>query len=178
MSESRALPGVYPCLCYDNAVAAMEWLERVFGFRRRFAVIEDGKVLHSELSLGNAVIMLSSPKPEQQWVSASGLAGLAQALCVHVMDPAAHYEHAKAQGANIIQALKREDYGAAAIWPETQRASNGISAITCQESIGRFEQRSAGWLRVASCVFHSGLCDVILFLPRAVVAADRYAASR
>ncbi|MGY8628004.1 VOC family protein [Chromobacterium violaceum] len=112
MSETRALPGVYPCLCYDNAVAAMEWLERAFGFKRHFAVIEDGRVHHSELSLGNTVIMVSSPKPEQQWVSARGLPGLAQALCVHVPDPAAHYERAKAQGANIVQPLAREDYGA------------------------------------------------------------------
>jgi uncharacterized glyoxalase superfamily protein PhnB len=112
MSETRALPGVYPCLCYDDAIAAMAWLQRVFGFQRRFAVIEEGRVLHSELSLGNAVIMLSSPKPEQQWVSARSVSGLAQALCVYVADPTAHYEHAKEQGAHIVQPPKREDYGA------------------------------------------------------------------
>ncbi|AUH52163.1 hypothetical protein CXB49_15730 [Chromobacterium sp. ATCC 53434] len=112
MSETRALPGVYPCLCYDDAVAAMTWLERVFGFQRRFAVIEDGRVHHAELSLGNTVIMVSSPKPEQRWIGARGLPGLAQALCVHVEDPAAHYERARAGGADIVQPLKREDYGA------------------------------------------------------------------
>ncbi|SUX30081.1 VOC family protein [Chromobacterium vaccinii] len=112
MGETRALPGVYPCLCYDDAAAAMVWLERVFGFQRRFAVIEDGRVHHSELSLGNAVIMVSSPKPEQRWIGAGGLSGLAQALCVYVEDPAAHYERARAQGAEIVQALKGEDYGA------------------------------------------------------------------
>ncbi|OHX20456.1 VOC family protein [Chromobacterium sphagni] len=81
------LPGVYPSLCYDDAVAAMEWLERAFGFERRFAVIEDGRVHHSELSLGNAVIMVSSPQPERQWGGAGGLPGLAQALLIHVADP-------------------------------------------------------------------------------------------
>ncbi|MEO2216163.1 VOC family protein [Chromobacterium vaccinii] len=110
MSETRALPGVYPSLCYDDAVVTMEWLERVFGFKRRFAMIENGKVHHAELSLGNTVIMVTSLKPEQR--DGGGLFGQALALCVHVADPAAHYERAKDLGASIMQPLKREDYGA------------------------------------------------------------------
>ncbi|KUM02549.1 hypothetical protein KIF53_03655 [Chromobacterium subtsugae] len=112
MSEIRALPGAYPCLCYDDAVAALAWLERVFGFQRRFAAIENGRVHHSELSLGNAVVMVSSPNPDRNWIGAGSLPGLAQALCVYVADPAAHYARASAQGAEIVQGLKKEDYGA------------------------------------------------------------------
>ncbi|UTH74765.1 glyoxalase/bleomycin resistance/extradiol dioxygenase family protein [Chromobacterium sp. IIBBL 290-4] len=112
MSANQVPPGVYPGLCYQDAVSALEWLQRAFGFQRRFAVIEDGKVMHAELSLGNAVFMISSPNPAHDWTGPRNERNWSQALYVHVPDPAAHYEQARAQGVEILQALKREEYGA------------------------------------------------------------------
>ena len=50
-----------PCHLYRNAPAAIDWLEKVFGFERK-AVHEgpNGTILHAELTLGNGMIMLGS----------------------------------------------------------------------------------------------------------------------
>ena len=66
MSDANPVQSdVYPSLVYDDANAAIDWLCRAFGFTRRFVVPgENGRVEHSELSLGNAVVMISSPKAE------------------------------------------------------------------------------------------------------------------
>lgn len=104
---------VYPCLYYDDAPAALAWLSRGFGFTVRMLVPGPlGKIAHSELELGNAVVMLSSSKPERGSRSPRELAGVHSALCVFVEDPDAHCARARAHGAKILQEPKDEDYGA------------------------------------------------------------------
>jgi hypothetical protein len=54
-------------LAYEDAAAAIDWLERAFGFRERpnsRYTDEQGTVGHAELELGDGVIMVSSPTPE------------------------------------------------------------------------------------------------------------------
>ena len=63
-----------PSLSYDDPMAAIEWLERAFGFTRRLVVPgPDGTVLHSELSFGNGVVMIGSPKPDEKRAPRSSL---------------------------------------------------------------------------------------------------------
>ena len=104
---------IYPCLFYDDAPAAITWLERAFGFTRRLVVPgPDGTVLHAEMTFGPGVIMVGTAKPDKQWVSPRGLPGVNQSLCVQVDDPDAHYTRAKAAGATITQEPQDTDYGA------------------------------------------------------------------
>jgi uncharacterized glyoxalase superfamily protein PhnB len=101
---------IYPSLTYDDAPAAIEWLCRAFGFTKRLVVPnEDGTVMHSELSLGPGVIMVSSVKPGRR--SVRGLDDLPMTLCVQVDDPDAHCRRATEAGAVITQELQDEDYG-------------------------------------------------------------------
>lgn len=103
---------IYPSLSYDDAPAAIEWLERAFGFKKRLVVPgPNGTIVHSEMTFGPGVIMVSSAKPEKQRVSARSLPGVNQALCVQVDDPDAHYARAKDAGAVIIEELRDEEYG-------------------------------------------------------------------
>lgn len=103
---------IYPSLSYDDAPAAIEWLCRAFGFTRRLVVPgQEGGIMHSELSLGSGVIMVSSSKPESGRVSPRSLSAVNQALCVRIDDPDAHYSRASAAGATILQELRDEDYG-------------------------------------------------------------------
>ena len=71
----------------------------------------DDRVEHSELSLGSAVIMVSSPKPESGRVGPRALGGISHALSFRIDDPDAHCRQAKAAGAEIIHDLKDEDFG-------------------------------------------------------------------
>lgn len=107
-----AAPNIYPGLTYADAPKAIEWLERAFGFRRRLVVPgPDGRIVHSELTLGPGVIMVGSPRPEEGRVGPRDLAGTSHVLTVRVDDPDAHYAQAKAAGAEIVDELRDSELG-------------------------------------------------------------------
>ncbi len=104
---------ISPSLSYDDAPAAIEWLCEAFGFTKRLIVPgEAGIIRHSELSLGNAAIMVSSARPAEGRLSPRSLTGLNQALAVRVDDPDAHFLLAKAAGAEIVAEPQNEEFGA------------------------------------------------------------------
>lgn len=103
---------VYPVLSYKDAGAAIEWLEKAFGFRTLMNVPgEDGSVVHAELALGTAVIMLGSSKPDFGWVSPKELSAVNQTVYVAIDDVDSHYERAKAAGAEITREINDTEYG-------------------------------------------------------------------
>ena len=62
-------PTIVPMLSYDDPAAALEWLERAFGFRERGERYTDdrGVITHAEMELGDSgVIMLANPTPDYQ----------------------------------------------------------------------------------------------------------------
>ncbi|MDE0895099.1 MAG: hypothetical protein OSB10_00780 [Planctomycetota bacterium] len=104
---------IYPSLTYNDPHVAIEWLCRVFGFAKRLVVPnEDGGVLHSELSMGDVVVMISSPRPEARRISPQELDGVHQVLSLHILDPDAHHAHAVREGAEIVQPLEDAEFGA------------------------------------------------------------------
>jgi len=113
MEDPVPIPSnIYPSLYYDDAPAAIEWLCRVFGFKKRMVVpAGDGSVIHSELSYGPGVIMVGTSRPAQGCLSPRSLPAVAQGLCVRVDDPDGHFANARAGGAEITRELKDEDYG-------------------------------------------------------------------
>ena len=112
-SSYRTPSDIHPCLTYDDAPAAIEWLCRAFGFTKQLVVPgPDGQIVHSELSLGTGVVMISSPKPEAGRLGPSSPKGAPCTLSVYVADPDAHHERAIAAGAKVIVPLRDEDYGA------------------------------------------------------------------
>jgi uncharacterized glyoxalase superfamily protein PhnB len=104
---------LYSCLRYEDAPAAIEWLERAFGFRPGLVVPgEDGSIVHAEMSFGTGGIMLGSIKDDQVGVSTPrSLGGSTQSIYVIVEDPDAHYARARAAGAEIVHELADQDYG-------------------------------------------------------------------
>lgn len=102
-----ALPTVYPSLTYRDAPAAIAWLTRVFGLTECFvAEGPGGAIAHAELAWGDGgVIMLGSA--EARSVPHTGSAW----LYLVVTDPDAHYERARAAGAEIVRPLRDEGYG-------------------------------------------------------------------
>ncbi len=113
MTADRPTPSnIYPTLSYDDAPAAIEFLCRAFGFEKRLVIPgPNGTVMHSELSIGPGVVMVSTSRPEAGRVSPRSLKGTHQGLCVQVDDPDAHYARAMKAGAKLVHPLKDEDYG-------------------------------------------------------------------
>jgi uncharacterized glyoxalase superfamily protein PhnB len=106
-------PTLFPFLRYQDAAAAIDWLERAFGFRRGLvAPGPEGTIAHAELHLGPSVFMLGTAKKDALGlVSPREAGGVTQGIYVHVDDPDAHYRRAKDAGAEILMELTDQDYG-------------------------------------------------------------------
>jgi uncharacterized glyoxalase superfamily protein PhnB len=110
-------PDVIPAISYEDAPAAIEWLERAFGFERH-AVYEgeDGTIEHAELRVGSGMVMLGSEREGDAYErfpvgTPRKVGALTAGFYVIVDDPDAHCERAKAAGAEIVMELTDQDYG-------------------------------------------------------------------
>ena len=93
-------PNVYPFMRFADPDAALEWLARAFGFEELVVYRSDeGAVHHAEISLGPGIVMFGPGDPASQGVY------------VAVDDADAHYERAKAAGAEIVREIEDTDYG-------------------------------------------------------------------
>ena len=104
---------IFPALRYRDAPAAIEWLERAFGFER-LAVHPgpDGTVAHAELILDGGVVMLGSVKPDAYGARRPREVGeISQSLYVWVADVDAHHARAAAAGAEVFRGPEDTFYG-------------------------------------------------------------------
>jgi uncharacterized glyoxalase superfamily protein PhnB len=97
---------IIPTLRYHDAHAALDFLERAFGFERK-AVHEndDGTVAHSEIVYERGMVMIGSRKDGDRFETGRAV------LYAVVDDPDAHHDRAKAAGASIVMELTDQDYG-------------------------------------------------------------------
>ena len=104
---------ITPSLAYEDPAAAIEWLQRVFGFRTRIVIPgADGAVEHAELVLADGVIMLGPSGAREDFQSPRKLGGAnTGGLYVYVEDVDAHHAHAKAEGAHILSEPETQFYG-------------------------------------------------------------------
>jgi uncharacterized glyoxalase superfamily protein PhnB len=113
VSTRVGAPNIIPCLSYQDAPAAMDWLRRAFGFETIMSVPgEHGTIEHAEMKLGGGVIMLGSEKADRpDWRSPRRLSGMNQCIYVVLDDVDGHYARARAAGAEIIQEPIDTHYG-------------------------------------------------------------------
>lgn len=106
-AEVRALT---PYLAVSDARAALDFYVEVFGARRRAEpiVMEDGRIGHAELAIGDSVLMLADEFPDIGHVTAA--AGGAS-MRVEVSDVDTSFERAVALGAEVLEPLKASSHG-------------------------------------------------------------------
>jgi len=100
-------PNIFPALRYHDAGAALDWLQRAFGFAEKAVHRgEDGGIHHAELSLGAGIVMFGQ-HDEGGWLGGEPPQPLASTVSIYVVvpDPDAHYERAQAAGARIVREL-------------------------------------------------------------------------
>jgi uncharacterized glyoxalase superfamily protein PhnB len=103
------MKSINPVLKYDDAHAAMDFLERAFGFERlQVHEGDDGKVVHAELRSGDVVVGLSAtgagdPVYDQ----------CARRSVIYAVDDDVDslHDRAKAAGAEILMPPTDQDYG-------------------------------------------------------------------
>jgi PhnB protein len=102
-------PPIVPYIFYGDGLAAMEWLDKTFGFRERMRTVDDaGALRHGEMQLGDAVVMLAAP-PDYR--NPKELGGVTVGMYVHVDDVDAIYERAVAAGAAVEGPPVDQPYG-------------------------------------------------------------------
>jgi uncharacterized glyoxalase superfamily protein PhnB len=101
-------------LNYEDAGGAIDWLEGAFGFERT-AVHDgpEGTVAHAELRYEDGMIMLGQAfENDFRMKTARELGAVNQGVYVIVGEGIdAHYERARAAGAEIVRELHDTDYG-------------------------------------------------------------------
>lgn len=102
-----------PSVNYLDDQAALEWLEKAFGFETSLVVTDDtGKIVHAEMTFGGAAIMVA-----REWsdiTRSPRSVGGKNTQQVHVQleaDIDAHCARAKAAGATIVQEPSDQFYG-------------------------------------------------------------------
>lgn len=107
-----ARPTIYPFLRYDDAPAALDWLEQAFGFSKTMEVPgPNGTISHAQMSFGTGVIMLGSSRGGTAVQEPDDALAARHGIYVAVDDADAHCERAKAAGAVITRELEDTDYG-------------------------------------------------------------------
>ena len=105
-----ATQSIYAPIRYRDAMAAIDFLERAFGFERGDVHQGDGgAVHHAELRFAGEWIMLGSTSS-----GSDGRLDLPSGptwIYVVVDDPDAHYERAVAAGAEVVRDLEDAGYG-------------------------------------------------------------------
>jgi uncharacterized glyoxalase superfamily protein PhnB len=104
---------IVPSITYRDVDAAIAWLRDAFDFKERLVVRnDDGTIEHTELSYGAGVIYLARER-ENEWglKSPQEHGGMNQMVCLTVEDADAHFERAKAAGAEIVAEPFDTSYG-------------------------------------------------------------------
>ncbi|MEN0066808.1 MAG: VOC family protein [Myxococcota bacterium] len=116
---------VIPYLSYADAPAAIDFLERAFGFQRRFVMpMPDGRIGHAELELGGHALLLASAYEEMGLAAPNALPAVHGQVLVYVDDVDAHYEQALKAGATVATEPEDQPHGARhyrAVDPEGHR---------------------------------------------------------
>ena len=109
---------VIPALRYRDALAAIDWLCRNFGFERHLVVTgEDGRTVHhAQLVLGGGMVMLGSVDSGSEYGRSirqpDEVGGFeTQSPYLVVADADEVYRKVKADGGQIVMEIKDEDYG-------------------------------------------------------------------
>jgi uncharacterized glyoxalase superfamily protein PhnB len=118
-TSAQTASTIIPSLRYKDAHAAIDWLVRVFGFKKQ-AVYDgpDGAVMHAQLTYGGGMLMLGSASNQgefaRRWVELEETGGRETVgLCLIVSDDecAAMFERVKAEGVEIVMPLSSPEYG-------------------------------------------------------------------
>jgi PhnB protein len=100
---------IAPYLLYEDGAAAIDFLTKAFGFVEVMRMDEGGVVNHAELRLGEDSVMLGSPG--EDYKSPRKADHRTALVHVYVDDVDAHFERAKAAGAEIVMEPANQEYG-------------------------------------------------------------------
>jgi uncharacterized glyoxalase superfamily protein PhnB len=103
-------PTAIPVVRYKDGARAVDWLAEAFGFAQKMVHREGDVIVHAELTLGGAGMVMVSDETEDGLARFGPHAGQGWIYCV-VADPDAHCAQARAAGAKVFRELEDQEYG-------------------------------------------------------------------
>jgi PhnB protein len=115
-TEVQRIPDRYkaatPYLCIKDAAAALEFYKRAFGVTETMRLADpSGKVMHAEMLIGEAPVMMSDEWPEMGFRSPKAIGGTPVTIYVYVEDVDALAARAAEAGAEVLQPVGDKFYG-------------------------------------------------------------------
>ena len=103
---------VTPYLTVKGAGAAIDFYKKAFGAEEAFRMnTPDGKVMHAEIRIGGAVIMLHDEMPEWKALSPQTIGDSGSSIMLYVQDVDAVFKRALAAGATSLMDVADQFYG-------------------------------------------------------------------
>ena len=106
-------PAIIPSVVYKDHRAALEWLQKAFGFEILFVLTDSkGDIVHAEMSHGDGVVMVSNEFAA--WAKSPASVGGMNTQRIHVRIDSGIDEHcarARAAGAKIVGEPSDQFYG-------------------------------------------------------------------
>ena len=111
----NSLPADYPrvsaALCVDGAADSIDFYRSIFGFAERMRLEDEGKVGHSEITLGESLIMVSDEYPDIGVVGPQTVGGSPVFMHIYVEDVEATFASATSAGAKELRPIENKFYG-------------------------------------------------------------------
>lgn len=113
MEDPFRRPSLGSALFYEDPLAALDWLEKAFGFERTMVITDaEGKLAHSEMRFGDGYIMVGSPWTDYVASPAATDGRNTQLIHVHLPEGIdVHCARARAAGAVIVREPADQFYG-------------------------------------------------------------------
>jgi uncharacterized glyoxalase superfamily protein PhnB len=113
MENPYRRPTFGSAIFYRDPLAALDWLEKAFGFERSMVITDkEGKLAHSEMKFGDGYVMVGSEWAD--FVASPSSVGSKNTQTIHVhLDNGldAHCDRARAAGAVIVMEPADQFYG-------------------------------------------------------------------
>lgn len=116
---------LFSVLRYRDPAAAIEWLGRALGFTSHFVAEEEGQVVHAQLRIGEALVMLGPDHTDDQYGMHSPLELNGTNQCVYI-----------ALDGDIDAACRRAAGAGAAIVTEPYDTPYGSREFSCRDPEG------------------------------------------
>ncbi len=116
MPSRKPIPDGYhslqPYLIFPDCRAAIAFYTAAFGASERLLANNDqGRVMHAEIQIGDAVLMMADEAPAMQAFGPQHFGGSPVSLLIYSADCDALYRQALAQGAKSLRAPADQSYG-------------------------------------------------------------------
>ena len=113
MDDPFRRPALTSGVFYKAPLAALDWLEKAFGFERSMVISDtDGNLAHSQMRFGDGLVHVGSEWADYTASPASAGGKNTQSIHVHLKDGIdAHCARARAAGAVILQEPTNQFYG-------------------------------------------------------------------